>query len=68
MDISTILKGVRQSKGLSRRQVARDLGLNYSTLYRLEEGKTEPTLENLVSLARYYDLSLDNIFLSKIVS
>lgn len=68
MDISTILKGVRLSKGISRKQAAKDLELNCSTLYRLESGETKPTMENLVLLARYYDLSLDDIFLSKDVA
>lgn len=48
----------RDAQGMTRRQLARDLGVTEQTLINWEHG-TQPTIEPLARLATYSGLSLD---------
>ena len=43
----------------TQRQVAEVLGISQPSYIRYENGKAEPSLENLVKLADLYDVSID---------
>lgn len=49
----------RKLNRLTQRDVAAHLGIAQSSYIRYENGKAEPTLENLVKLADLFDVSID---------
>lgn len=50
---------LRKDKGLSMAQVARDLGLKYTTYVSYEKGDREPSSEMLIQIADYYGCTVD---------
>lgn len=50
---------LRKDKGLSMAQVARDLGLKYTTYVSYEKGDREPNSEMLIQIADYYGCTVD---------
>ena len=50
---------LRKLHHLTQRQVAERLGIAQPSYIRYENGKAEPTLENLVKIADLYDVSID---------
>ncbi len=45
--------------GYTQREVAKFLGMTQPSYIRYENGKSEPSLENLVKLADIFDVSTD---------
>ena len=54
-----ILIELRKLHRMTQRQVADVLGITQPSYIRYENGKSEPTLENLVKLADLFDVSID---------
>ena len=55
------LKRLRNNKGLSKRTVARDLGVHDSTYGKYELGHREPDLETTQKLANYFNVTVDEL-------
>lgn len=55
------LRGIRQARGVTLTELAEQTGLVPSTISRIERGRTRPTLEQLLPLARAYAVSLDEL-------
>lgn len=53
------LKELRQQKGVSQREIAKAVGVSQTGFLRWEQGKNQPTLENLMELCKYFDVSVD---------
>ncbi len=53
------LKDLRRERGLGQIALAQKLGVGKSVISLWELGKCEPTLSNLVAIARFFDVSLD---------
>lgn len=53
------LRMIRTLRGLTQAEVAKVLGINKSTVTLYENGRTEPSLKNLVLLARTLNVSAD---------
>ena len=53
------LKELRTSKGLSQKQLAKELDISDRNYQRYEYGIVEPVASTLLSLADYFDVSLD---------
>ncbi len=53
------LKNLRKSKELTQKQVASILGISERGFQRYELNERKPTYEILVSLADFFDVSLD---------
>lgn len=51
------LRGIRVRTG-----VARELGVSYSTLCKLEDGRRNPSDDMKERIAKYYGVSEDDIF------
>ena len=49
----------RKLFGYTQREVAKFLGMTQPSYIRYENGKSEPSLENLVKLANIFDVSTD---------
>lgn len=55
------LKRLRQRRGVTLADLARETGISTSTLSRLEAGLRRPTLEQLLPLARVHGVTLDEL-------
>ena len=53
------LKEVRRSRGISQLKLAIDLNTNQNTISRYETGEREPGIAELISLADYFNVSID---------
>lgn len=56
------IKRLRKNKGLKQQEIAELLGVKRNTYSDWENGKREPSFENLVKLADLFDVSLDWLF------
>ena len=52
---------IMQEKGVSAAEVARGTGLSESQVSRIKNGKLKPSLDSLVLLADYFQVSTDRI-------
>ena len=53
------LKEVRKSKGFSQLKMAMDLNTNQNTISRYETGEREPSINELIKIADYFNISVD---------
>ncbi len=49
----------RKMNNMTQREVAQKLGIAQPSYIRYENGKAEPTIENLIKLADVFDVSID---------
>ena len=56
------MKQLREARGLTQTELAKVLGIQQTSIFRYESGNTNPSLEVLLSFAKYFDVSLDYIF------
>lgn len=61
MRFSESLQAARRQCGISQMEAAERLGVSRQTIYRWESGESEPTLENLRSLADLYGMAVDEL-------
>ena len=59
MDFQTRLTNIRRSKGFTQKQVADGIGISEVGLQNYENGRRKPAFDVLISLADFYDVSLD---------
>ena len=59
MKFNTRLKQLRQRNRLTQSELAEILGLKPTAISNYESCRNEPSLEKLVSLAKYFDVSCD---------
>lgn len=52
-------KMLRLEKELGQIALAKELGVGKSTVSQWETGKCEPTLSNLVAMAKFFGVSID---------
>jgi len=50
---------LRKQKGLSQRQLAKEIGTSQANLSRWEQGLIEPSIVECWKLADFFDISLD---------
>jgi len=56
------LKKLRNKKGWSQEKLAREAGISYNTLIKIERGGIKnPRLETLIKLAKVLGVSLDKL-------
>ena len=53
------IRETREGKGLSQKQVAIEVGVKSPSVSNWESGKTTPTPENYIAMARLFDVSVD---------
>lgn len=56
------LKDARVRSGMSLREVARQLGVSPSFVSQMENGKSQPSVATLYSMAQLLDVSIDELF------
>lgn len=55
------VRQLRESHGLSLSQLSERSGIAKATLFKVERGRTNPTLETLVSIAETFDVSVNSL-------
>ena len=55
------LKEFRILKGLTRKEVAENLNITVNSIEKYENGKAEPSIANLIKLARLFNVSVDTL-------
>lgn len=61
LEFNEFLRRVRDVLGLTQQNVADVLGLDRSTYSYYETGKTEPNIRGLKTLAKLYNLTIDDL-------
>ena len=56
------IKVLRADRGVSRRQLAEDLGVHYQTIGYLERGEYSPSLALALRIARYFEVPVERLF------
>ena len=55
------LKKLRETKGITQTELAKELGVVRSTICQYEKGNREPDMETLIKIADYFGVSIDFI-------
>jgi DNA-binding XRE family transcriptional regulator len=53
---------LRAERGISRRELADELGVHYQTIGYLERGEYSPSLYLALKIAEYFDVPLEVVF------
>ena len=61
LDFPNRLKEKRKSKGYTQEQISKLLNIGQSAYAKWENGRTEPTLENIVKLSKILDTTTDEL-------
>jgi transcriptional regulator with XRE-family HTH domain len=56
-----ILKGLRLEKGMSQDKLSQLVNINQSTIARWELSKTQPNASDLIVLAKFFDITVDQL-------
>ena len=59
--ISDNIKKYRKENNLSQDELAEKLGVSRQSISLWETGQTQPTIENIIALARIFNVSTDEI-------
>jgi transcriptional regulator with XRE-family HTH domain len=62
IQLGSRLKEVRLRSGMSLREVARQLGVSASFISQMENGKSQPSVATLYSMAQLLGVSIDELF------
>lgn len=54
-----VLKELRKEKGITQKEIAKELNITDRTYGHYETGKREPTIDTLINIADYYNISID---------
>lgn len=55
------LRSLRESNGYTQSKVAKALGIKYQSYGAYESGIAVPTLQNFIKLAKFFDVSYDEL-------
>ena len=58
------LATLRQSRGISQRDLATSVGLSPGAVGHYESGNRKPSLENALKIANYFNMSVEQISFS----
>jgi|GEM_PF-1044420 transcriptional regulator, XRE family len=63
--IGSDLRKIRESKGISRKEISEKMYISEETIRRIEKGENDPRLSTLVPLCNYLDIDLKDIISGK---
>lgn len=63
IDVANRLVALRRERGLSQEELAAQLGVSRQAVSKWERAESSPDTDNLIALARLYNLSLDELLL-----
>jgi putative transcriptional regulator len=56
------LRLVRTERGMSRKELAEEMGVHYQTIGYVERGEYSPSLDLTLRLAQYFELPVEALF------
>jgi len=56
---------LRQERGISRKELAEKIGVNFQTVGYLERGEYNPSLDLAFKISEYFDMPIEFIFSTK---
>lgn len=59
MDILNRILGLLAERNITQHKMVTDLGMSRSAVTDWKQGKSKPTLANVVKIAKYFNISLD---------
>lgn len=62
MAVTTHLREVRKSKGLTQKEVAEAILISKDSLSRYERGEQDPRLDVAIRLSKYYEVSMEYLY------
>lgn len=62
MNVWNQIKIIRESRNISQIHMAQDLGVSRQTMNAIEKMKYNPSLELTLKIARYFEMSVEEIF------
>ncbi|AJG96420.1 transcriptional regulator [Bacillus anthracis] len=65
MNLGELLKKLRESKGFSQGDVAKKIGVTRQAVYKWENDKSYPDIDNLILLSEMYNVTLDELIKGK---
>lgn len=63
MAVKNNIKQIRIEKGIKQIQMAEDLQVTRQTMNAIENNKYNPSLELALKIVRYFNMSIDEIFI-----
>lgn len=63
MYLNTNLSFLRESRALTQLEIAEEVGLSQKVVSAYERGVREPSLKNLIKIAEYFSVSIDDLLL-----
>ena len=61
MQFSKILKELRKEKNMTQTQLGHLIGFSYSAIRDWESSRTQPSIENLIKLARIFNVTVGQL-------
>ncbi|WP_283747418.1 helix-turn-helix domain-containing protein, partial [Bacillus cereus] len=61
MSLGQQLKKFRESQNLSQEDVAKKIGVTRQAVYKWENDKSYPDIDNLIILSEFYNVTLDDL-------
>ncbi len=58
---SNNLKTLRQEKGISQKELAKELNVSYKTISYYETGVSEPPIEIIVKIKKYFNCDYEDL-------
>ena len=65
IEIANRLVKLRKEKGLSQEQLAEELGISRQAVSKWERAESSPDTDNLICLAKLYNMSLDDLLMTE---
>ncbi|EHR3671359.1 TPA: helix-turn-helix transcriptional regulator [Listeria monocytogenes] len=62
MKVRNKVKQLREERGIGQNELALALEVSRQTIYAIEKGKYNPSLELSLKMARYFRLTIEEIF------
>ena len=56
------VRALREAKGLTQAQLGQELGVSRQSVNSIEKGKYDPSLPLAISIARYFDSTVEEIY------
>ena len=57
------IEEIRKQKGIRQEDFARSMGVSRQTISSLETGRYNPSIQLAYKIARYFDLTIEEVFL-----
>ncbi|MCD2252608.1 helix-turn-helix transcriptional regulator [Listeria marthii] len=62
MIVTNKLKNLREERDIAQNELAKSLEVSRQTIHAIEKGKYNPSLELSLKIAKYFHLSVEEIF------